>query len=320
MENQTTSALPSTPPSPPVKMSVMGSSGIKSSLLVIMSICLLIATGLAGLFYFQIQKLSKKLAQYQAQPSSTSLVSPEPSAEVGTANWKTYTNKKYNFSIKYPNFYQENTTLQSPNNPGLDLVGFKNPESNATFHIYYNQSQFTLDFLKKYAPTGSENITPTQRIFGQNTFYYYGAGGGGVNYDDRFFYNLNDKILILDFNGPYGDNGNLPSKQVQLFESQILPTFKFLETTSQNDKDLTKEECAQQKGVWQQWGKLNQEYCQIPAPDAGKSCTDGSQCSMKSCVAVNNKIPGECQTYKAIFGCNKFITNGNIDSKTLCAD
>ena len=60
---------------------------IKNSLLVIMAVALLFATSLAGLFYFQIQKLSKELSKYQIQASPTPTATTDP-----TANWKTYTN------------------------------------------------------------------------------------------------------------------------------------------------------------------------------------------------------------------------------------
>ena len=64
---------------------------IKNSLLVIMAVTLLFATSLAGLFYFQTQKLSKELASLQTQPSPTPTASQAPNGDL--ANWKTYTNK-----------------------------------------------------------------------------------------------------------------------------------------------------------------------------------------------------------------------------------
>ena len=84
-------------PTSTLPVQVKSSSSVKSSLLVIMAICLLIATCLAGLFYFQIQKLSKELSQYQIQPSPTPTATPDP-----TADWKTYTNTVYRYSLKHP--------------------------------------------------------------------------------------------------------------------------------------------------------------------------------------------------------------------------
>ena len=51
---------------------------IKNSLVLIMSILLIITVVIAGLFYFQIQKLSKELSKYQTQISPT----PTPSSIV----------------------------------------------------------------------------------------------------------------------------------------------------------------------------------------------------------------------------------------------
>ena len=81
---------PPVPPAPPTPQ-------IKSSLLVIMSVLLIIAVAIAGLFYFQIQKLSKELSKYQTQPSPTPTTTSDP-----TANWKTYTDKEFEYSLKYP--------------------------------------------------------------------------------------------------------------------------------------------------------------------------------------------------------------------------
>lgn len=63
-----------------------------------MAIFVLLSLGAVAFLYYQNQQLKGMLASYQATP--TPLVSPEPSAEAETANWKTYTNQE--FSFKYP--------------------------------------------------------------------------------------------------------------------------------------------------------------------------------------------------------------------------
>lgn len=89
-------ALPSEPIIPPATHK----PEVKNSLVLIMSILLIIAVAIAGLFYFQIQKLSKELSKYQIQPSPTPTATTNP-----TANWKTYTNTQYKYSVKYPADY-----------------------------------------------------------------------------------------------------------------------------------------------------------------------------------------------------------------------
>lgn len=81
----------------------------------------------------------------------------------------------------------------------------------------------------------------------------------------------------------------------------------------------TKEECLSKGGTWSKWGLIQKEYCQYPAKDAGKSCTDGSECSMGKCISYTGKIPGECKRYENVFGCFSFVTKGQTKG-TLCVD
>ena len=81
---------PQIPPVPPTPK-------INNSLIFIMSILLIVTVGIAGLFYFQIQKLSKQLTQVQVQATSTPTPTPNP-----TLDWKMYSNNLYAFQIKYP--------------------------------------------------------------------------------------------------------------------------------------------------------------------------------------------------------------------------
>jgi hypothetical protein len=52
------------------------------------------------------------------------------------------------------------------------------------------------------APTGLDDTPPaTMHIAGQ-VFYFYGPGGGGVNYPDQYLMEMNGKILSIEFGGP----------------------------------------------------------------------------------------------------------------------
>jgi len=195
--------------------------------IVSMAVFVLLSLSIVISLYYQNQKLKGMLAASTALTISPSAQPTTQPTTDPTVNWKTYISPDYGLSFKYPDFYQTDKISQSPKNPGIDMVGFKNAGGDASFHIYRSQTKFTVDSLKKYAPTGSEDLPPIKRMFGQNTFYYYGAGGGGVNYSDQFFYDIDGNILIFVFNGPYGDNEKSPSKEVQTFESQILTTFDY---------------------------------------------------------------------------------------------
>lgn len=138
----------------------------------------------------------------------------------------TYTNAKLGFQFQYPSYYLDITSSA----PLGYLAKFKHPDNDSTFTLLYDSNPYSLDYLKKYAPTGGEAFTPEPRMFGHNTFFYYGAGGGGVNYPDQFFTPLNGHTLIISFDGPYL-NSKSPSENTILLESQILSTFEFSVTT-----------------------------------------------------------------------------------------
>lgn len=77
--------------------------------------------------------------------------------------------------------------------------------------------------------------------------------------------------------------------------------------------------CSLKRGTWGTWGLYPREYCQVPASDAGKACTDGSQCSLGSCLSQNGKLIGVCQTYPGQFGCFQYLNTGTL-SGTFCVD
>lgn len=81
----------------------------------------------------------------------------------------------------------------------------------------------------------------------------------------------------------------------------------------------TKEECLAKNGKWQQWGLLPEEYCQIPALDAGTSCTDGSECEYRLCLSREQNSQGVCASYRQEFGCYATIVNGQ-SSGSICVD
>jgi len=86
-------------------------------LVLIMSVLLIVTVAIAGLFYFQIQKLSKELSQYQTQPSPTPTATPDP-----TADWKTYTDPKGKYSLKYPTDWAASKDVGLLNDPTMKFI------------------------------------------------------------------------------------------------------------------------------------------------------------------------------------------------------
>ena len=79
--------------------------------------------------------------------------------------------------------------------------------------------EFQPDALIRMAPTGIESPPEPQRM-GQNMFYYYGPGGGGVSYPDGYYFNLRGKILVIDFDGPY-ENDKTPTPETKKMEQKV---------------------------------------------------------------------------------------------------
>lgn len=67
------------------------------------TIVILIALAFGGYFVYQNQVKSTPLPKQATQITSTPAdASPVPTGDTETANWKTYTNQKYGYSVKYP--------------------------------------------------------------------------------------------------------------------------------------------------------------------------------------------------------------------------
>lgn len=92
------------------------------------------------------------------------------------------------------------------------------------------------------------------------------------------------------------------------------------ETTQSSAAQMSAEQYAQEcrdKGGNVISGLLAQPMCQMPTPDAGKSCTASTQCS-GMCLANEAKNGGTCAPYDKMFGCHGIFENGRTIG--LCMD
>ena len=112
-----------------------------SFLVTLLSVLLLISVFIAGFFAYQTQNLVKELNKLKITPTSIATPSPSPDP---TANWKTYTNTKYNFSLRYPNNYE---LL----NESIDKISFGFKSTNQDLlappylNIYFNYKSKAAD-------------------------------------------------------------------------------------------------------------------------------------------------------------------------------
>ena len=93
-----------------------------------------------------------------------------------------------------------------------------------------------------------------------------------------------------------------------------------------------KESCESLGGRWEKIGLSQEESCNLPTSDAGKICSDSSECQ-GSCIAELSKedldkvsgqndfvyTKGKCSRWKITAGCNAFVKDGKVEN-ILCVD
>jgi hypothetical protein len=115
-------------------------------------------------------------------------------AQGATAGWKTYIDRKHGFCLLYPQIYKRvsSTTRRE------ESVTLRRSDVEASIYITFENKAFDLQSFVERAPTGYD--TPPDPVpAGSNTFYYYGPGGGGVDYADQYFFDLKGKTLHISF-------------------------------------------------------------------------------------------------------------------------
>jgi hypothetical protein len=86
----------------------------------------------------------------------------------------------------------------------------------------------------------------------------------------------------------------------------------------------TRADCEAAGGRWGRFGLRQLEMCDLPAPDAGKVCSDKQDC-VSACVApesaaVGSQAQGTCYPRRLLLGtCLKQIRGGVVTHR-LCAD
>lgn len=231
-------------------------------IVILLSVLLLLVVSVAGFFAFQTQKLVKELTLLKSEsaPIATSEPTIEPvatdsSAVDPTANWKTYTNTKYGYTLKYPSnltvgengmasgnanettavaIYQEGkTTLESPR---LTVsVRLDSKELESLSHEHFQKVSVT-KLTNSEKETASKNLgllisdpkivnNYTKSIFFGLDAYKYSVNSNTVD-DGAAEYLVPSEThnyIWLDFSNKhyliaYTDN---------LIMNQILSTFKF---------------------------------------------------------------------------------------------
>ena len=87
----------------------------------------------------------------------------------------------------------------------------------------------------------------------------------------------------------------------------------------------TQAACEAHQGAWEKLGTLQKYSCVLHARDAGKICSDGSDCQIACEMSpgefppAGSKVKGQCQASTNRFGCRVYITHGIADA-ARCID
>jgi len=114
----------------------------KQTFLIVLGLAFLLTSIVFGLYFIKNSQLINKAAEQSE-----------------TANWKTYTNNEYGFSLKYPTGFniEDNSTNFPPFNITIkdstkQLVGEGGGKFNPGIHIQVQSEKMSLDqYLSKYA-------------------------------------------------------------------------------------------------------------------------------------------------------------------------
>lgn len=186
-------------------------------------------------------RLTRQITELQKPtPSPTPTITTDP-----TANWKTYTNTKYNFSIKYPSSWNTQTIIRtneesgSANVTGTDNnIEISNDSGMVVPSIHINILDQSLEkeianyqYILKNSPTGGfSNIK-------QYSGNFMGMDATVFEMTQKLSSNLTTTINTYYFKLPTGygisvtktdQNSNLNQKELD----QILSTFQFSGQTS----------------------------------------------------------------------------------------
>lgn len=143
-----------------------------------------------------------------------------------------YTNSNFGFELSYPAAYSVSDLpcyvarwAATFGYQSLLYVRKGESQNAASIQVTLDRRRFGLNNLRNLHSRVADQ-EPLMVKVGENTFYYYGRGGGGVAYPDEYFYNLEGNTLEISFDGPYPPNDNSPTAETKEMENKILKSFR----------------------------------------------------------------------------------------------
>ncbi|MBI4058570.1 hypothetical protein HY408_02270 [Candidatus Gottesmanbacteria bacterium] len=248
------------------------------------------------------ERLQVKLDQYEVQQAVPKVFAP-PIAAV-PSSWNTYANESLGISFKYPPDWE---VIESE--AGVTVGRGFDPRM-----ITGSCPKYSFSIFKYGEKDQSESKELNKTVVSREIAYEEENTQGNC-----YFKSIYIKYPpVGNKSPPYTINMTRKDKDPIIFE-QMLSTLIIESIVPQFGDAGSKDACDLLGGTWQAWGLLRREYCQLKAPDGGKACRDGSECSLGRCISEGGSIPGKCQTYKLTFGCYSFVENGTT-GRAICVD
>jgi hypothetical protein len=153
--------------------------------------------------------------------------------------WRIFVDRRDGFCFEYPPKYRIAPARFAP---GLSTGGPKfigrlttkptpaegasaDNEKVATIDIFAYGMPFRADDLTRFAPMGMDDYPPQRIPAAHGDFYYYGPGGGGVQYPDDFYFGIHGHTFSISFSGPYSTD-KTPDAVTKRIEPRVLASFR----------------------------------------------------------------------------------------------
>jgi hypothetical protein len=147
--------------------------------------------------------------------------------------WHVFVDHKDRFCFEYPPQYQVAPPKFGANvshglaseflgrlttKPSPALTAVSDDPKDATIGVFAYGTQFR--------PNAQDRDHAPEHIHAAHEeFYYYGRGGGGVDYPDSFYFGLRGQTSSSEFIGPYTQS-NIPDADTKDIEPKVLASFR----------------------------------------------------------------------------------------------